>query len=146
MNLKLFYTLTSILIILFNIGCDKTCKSTVQDFAVVQNWTGKHLVVNLCKGTSSGEVTANIEAYSSDQQISLGSRTLSQTYGNYKSAHTCSISDAIVEMDISLAPSSFGLVKLCYDRISTLIVIVNNYQSCPYGYLEQTSANNCGAL
>lgn len=145
MNIKQIYTLTSFLFFLIIAGCDKTCKSTIQDFATVQNWTGKHLILQLCKGTYSGEVTAHIESFSSDQQVSLGTQTLSQNYGNYNSTRTCSLSDAIVELDIALAPSSFGLVKLCYDRVSTLIVIVNNYQSCPYGYLEQTSASTCGS-
>lgn len=145
MRTKTFYQLSMILIFIFAIGCDKTCKSTLEEFATVQNWTGKRLTVNLCKGTDSAELAVNIEKFSSDQQVSLGSHTISQTYGNYNSRRICSLSDALVEMDISLAPSSFGLVKFCYDRVSTLIVIVNSYQSCPYGYLEQTSARNCGA-
>jgi hypothetical protein len=128
-------------LIFLTVGCDKLCKSSVQDFATVQNTTGRQLTLNVCKGTSYGEVQTVVSDNGVIQEVGLGAREADSVQGGMNSNQSCSASDS--KMRISLAPASFGQVKLCYDEASKLNVIVENYQACPYGFLEQTSTGSC---
>jgi hypothetical protein len=126
----------------FSLGCDKLCKKTVQDFATIQNATGRQLVLGVCKGRAYGEVQMNVAPSTSSQEVDLGSRQDGEVRGG-PTASCSGVSDSRQDMGISLAQSSFGQVKLCYNDSEKLNVIVENYQSCPSGYLEQTSTGPC---
>lgn len=140
------YSILALGLVFLAVGCDKACKSTVQDFATIQNTTGRQLTLNVCKGRSYGEVQTTVVANGVSQQVSLGSHEGTTVQGGLDATKSCSASNSTMEMGISLAPASFGQVKLCYDEASKLNVVVENYQSCPSGYLEQTSTGSCNTL
>lgn len=140
------YSILALGLIFLTVGCDKVCKSTVQDFATIQNTTGRQLTLNVCKGRSYGEVQVVVVANGIIQEVSLGSHDGTTIQGGLDATKSCSASNSPMEMGISLAPSSFGQVKLCYNKASKLNVVVENYQACPSGYLEQTSTGPCDTL
>ena len=133
---------------LLSFGCDKVCKSTVQDFARVQNTTGRPLTLNLCKGRSLGEVQSSIPAEQDSQNIDIGTHEKTNVQGGMDAAKSCDSVSASSETEtrISLAPASFGQVKLCYEQSSGLNLIVEMNQLCPEGYLEQTSTGSCSSF
>jgi len=130
---------------LLSLGCDKVCKSTVQDFAKVQNTTGRELTLNLCKGRSLGEVQSSISADQNSQSLDIGTHEKTNVQGGMDAAKSCDSVSTLSETEtrISLAPASFGQVKLCYEQSSALNVIVEMNEPCPDGYLEQTSTGSC---
>jgi hypothetical protein len=129
----------------FRLG-DKACKSNVQDFATFQNATGRQLTLNLCQGRIYGEVQTLVLADGINQEVALGSHEGTTVQGGIDAAKSCSAAQSKMEMGISLAPTSFSQVKLCYDEVSKLNVVVENHQSCPSGYLEQTTTGSCDSL
>jgi hypothetical protein len=129
-------------LLFLSVGCDKLCKKTVQDFANVQNMTGRPLTLSVCKGRVYGEVEAEIEMSGISQEIDLGSREASEVKGG--PTGSCNdVSDSKTQMGITLSPNSFGQVKLCYNESTHLNLVVEAYQTCPSGYLEQISAVPC---
>lgn len=146
MNTNHFYSIFLLGFLFLTVGCDKTCLSTVQDYATIQNTTGRTLTLNVCKGRNFGEVQAMIVASGVDQNVSLGSHEGTTVQGGLDASKSCSASTSKMQMGITLAPSSFGQVKLCYDPSSNVNIVVENYQSCPSGYLVQTTTGSCNTL
>lgn len=132
----------ALLVAILSVGCDKLCKKNVADVATIQNATGRQLSLNVCKGRSYGEVSATISQDTLVNEVSLGSRQGSEVRGG-PTASCSGVSDEKSTPEISLAPSSFGQVKLCFDDINKRNLIIENHQSCPVGYLEQTSTGPC---
>ncbi|MEK6553985.1 MAG: hypothetical protein AABZ31_01995 [Bdellovibrionota bacterium] len=143
MDKSRIYSILILALVFLTAGCDKACKSTIQDFATIQNTTGMQLGLNVCKGSSYGEVQAIVSASGTHQEVSLGSRKGTKIQGGMEAMKSCSASESKMEMEISLSPASFGQVRLCYDEVSKLYVVIKNYQSCPSGYLEQVSTGPC---
>lgn len=140
------YSILALGLVFLTASCDKACKSTVQDFATIQNMTGRQLTLNVCKGRIYGEVQVMLEANGMSQDVSIGFHEGTTVHGGLDATKSCSDSNSKMEMGISLAPSSYGQVKICYDEVSKLNVVVENYQACPSGYLEQTSTGPCDNL
>ena len=109
--------------------------------AEVQNATGKALTVNVCKGRY-GEVSMTLPNDTLMNEISLGARDSSEVRGG-PTASCSDVNNSRNALTISLAPSSFGSVKLCYDDVNQRNIIVEMSQYCPLGYLEQTSSGPC---
>jgi|GEM_PF-2854274 len=138
--------ITSIVVLGFlflSVACDKVCNKTVEDFATVQNTTGRQLNLSVCKGHSYGEVQAVVLMDNTSNEVSLGSHQEDDIKGGMDAVGACSSSNSKSAMGISLSPNSFGQVKLCQDQASTLYVVVEASQTCPTGMLEQTSTSPC---
>jgi hypothetical protein len=122
------------------IGCDKACKTTVEDIVTIQNNTGMNITLAVCKG-HYGQTTLRLLPTTSGI-VNLGSREETKTQGGIG---TCSSAGNRKETStrISLAPMSFGYVKLCYRQFDNTYVVASNYQGCPGDYLEQTTTGPC---
>lgn len=127
-----------------NIGCDKSCKKSVEEVATIQNMTGRTLSLSICKGRIYGEAQITLDRDSRLNQQSLGTREDSEIKGGF--GDVCSgVKDDTQTMEIALAPGSFGQVKLCYDDANKRNVVVEAYQLCPTGFMEQTAIATCGS-
>lgn len=127
-----------------SLGCDKVCYNTVEDFATVQNTTGRTLNLNVCKGSLYGEALATIPADTMNNEINLGRHQTSEVKGGMDSVtRSCSNSTSRTATAISLSPASYSDVKLCRNHDTNHFVVVETYQTCPTGYAEQTSTGPC---
>lgn len=107
----------------------------------MQNATGRALTVNVCKGRY-GEVTMTVPNDTVINEISLGARAASEVRGG-PTASCSDVNNSRNAVSISLAPASFGSVKLCYDDANQRNIIIETSQFCPLGYLEQTTTGPC---
>lgn len=140
---KLSFTLPLLLsFVVLSVGCDKLCKKTVEDVATIQNMTGHQISLNVCKGRTYGEAQIAIPANAISNEISLGTHEDSEVRGG-PGASCSGVSNSKTTMSLSLSPNSFGQVKLCYEEASKTNLIVETSQSCPSGFLEQTSTGPC---
>lgn len=145
MTQKQLTSLLALGFIFFTFGCDKVCKKTVQDFATVQNATGRELKLKVCKGGKNlGEAQTALAVTTSNQEVNLGLRQEQELRGG-PTASCNTVVDAKQETNIALAPESFEDVKLCYNETSKLNILTNKDEDCPEGYLEQVSADPCAA-
>lgn len=128
--------------VLFSFGCDKVCKKTVQDFATVQNTTGRELQLKVCKGKDLSATKAALAVSGTNQEVDLGKRQEQELHGG-ATASCRAVENSKQEMHFALSPESFEDVKLCYDETSKLNLLVNKDEDCPKGYLEQVSADPC---
>ena len=142
MNLKSPKWLLFLLVSLSLIGCDKVCRKTVEDLAYVQNLTNRSMNLKVCKGRSYGETDLQVGVERTMTEYSLGSRIETEVRGG-PTASCSDVSGGKVTMALALAPASFGTAKLCYDQINQSHVIVENHQSCPTGFQEQTTSAPC---
>jgi hypothetical protein len=140
---KHIYSFLALGFVFLTVGCDKVCRTTVQDFAKVQNTTGREVTLNVCKGKIYGEAQAILAVDQTVRELSLGTHEGLDIQGGMDASKKCSTETKKMEMGIALSPTSFGTVKLCYNEISKLNVVVENHQSCPSDFLEQTSAEPC---
>ncbi|MEY4617059.1 MAG: hypothetical protein RJB66_2019 [Pseudomonadota bacterium] len=122
------------------IGCDKTCKTTVEDFVAIQNNTGMDITLAVCKG-HYGQASMRLLPTTSGI-VNLGTHEETASQGG---VGTCSSSNNKKNnnLKISLAPMSFGYVKLCYRQMDNTYVVASTYQGCPANYIEQTSTGAC---
>lgn len=123
----------------FAIGCDKSCKNTVEDLVTIQNNTGTDITLSICKG-HYGQSNLRVLPTTSGI-VSLGTREESKTQSGIG---TCNAKNTkTTDTRISLAPMSFNYVLLCYRQFDNTYVVASPYQGCPYDYLEQTSTGPC---
>jgi hypothetical protein len=119
-------------------GCDRLCKTTVNDVVMVQNLTGQDLNLTFCKGKVYGQQQVTISSQQNGDLV-LGTRERSYVRGG--PGATCDKNDGErSEMGVALTSQSFGTVKLCrLNDSGSQIAIVNHNQSCPQGSVEQTA-------
>lgn len=98
-------------------GCDKVCKNTIDEYVVVQNSTGRALSLSVCKGRSLGMANINVAQGMNDIEVKLGQREGTEVRGG-PTASCSGVTDERQSVGISLAPNSYGQVKLCYDETS----------------------------
>lgn len=120
-------------------GCDKSCKSTVEDFISIQNGTGLDITVSICKG-HWGQSTLRLLPTTSGI-VSLGTREVTKSQSGIGTCNSKSEKNSNIQ--VSLAPMSFGYVRLCYRQLDNTYVVAPTYQNCPYNYIEQTSTGPC---
>lgn len=132
-----------ILFCFLSVGCDKFCHQTTEDVTTIQNMTGRPLSLSVCKGKFLHEINILVPQDMIANEVSLGDRKSGITMGY---GDKCPATDGGKQtMAISLSAASFTQVKLCSDESDTRNVIVETYQSCPTGFLEQVSAEPCGS-
>ena len=121
------------------IGCDKTCKISVEDRVAIQNNTGMDITLAICKG-NYGQSTLRLLPTTSGI-VNLGTREETKVQSGIG---TCSAGNAKnSQIRITLAPMSFGYVRLCYRQFDNTYVVASTYQNCPADYVEQTSTGPC---
>lgn len=140
---KILFAVLSLQFCLMTVACDKLCKKTVEDVVNIQNLTGRQLSLSICKGRAYGEAQITIPQSATMNEISLGSREESEVVGGTGASCSGVSGGGKITLGITLSPQSFGQVKLCFDDIHNANVLVDNYQLCPTGYMEQTSTANC---
>lgn len=126
----------------FSWSCDKVCKKTTEDFANIQNITGRSLELTACKGRGYGKVDIRLSADQEIYEISLGSRETLETRGG-PTASCSNYTNDRADMRLFLTEQSFEVVKLCYDEINKKTVITETRNSCPTGFLEQQAPSEC---
>lgn len=135
----------TLLLILFSFSlwsCDKVCKKTTEDFANIQNITGRTLDLTACKGRGYGKVDIRLNADQENHEITLGTREEVEARGG-PTASCSNYTDDRADMRIFLTAKSFELVKLCYDESNKKTVITEVQNSCPTGFVTQESAAEC---
>ncbi len=139
--LKPFYYCLSIILVLLLSGCDKVCNKSTQDVAQIQNMTGRTLKLSVCKGRNLGEVETELPPDTYKNEINLGVRADSEIRGG---PGGCSgVQDGKAIVGLTLAPTSYSTVKLCYNDVTKENLIIELQQSCPVNFLEQTSTGPC---
>lgn len=134
---KFLILVTTISVLLM--GCDKSCKNSVEDFAKIQNNSGLDITLSICK-SHFGQSTLRLLPTTSGI-VSLGSREESSTQSGIGTCNSKNQKNTTIR--ISLAPISFGYVLLCYREFDNTYVVSSPYQGCPVNYLEQTSTGPC---
>lgn len=122
------------------LGCDKVCKTTVQDLVAIQNNTGMDMTLAVCKD-HYGQASIRLLPTTSGI-VNLGTHEETSTQGGIGTCSTSSNKKSS-NLRISLAPISFGYVKLCYRQMDNTYVVASTYQGCPVNYIEQTNTGSC---
>lgn len=144
MRLKFIFTFLLAVVPLFQ-SCDRLCKKMTEDYVVLQNNTNRALELSICRGKIPGEKEISIPQDSLLNEISLGQHESSEVRGGPTASCSGVQNDRMI-FDISLSSKSFGQVKLCFDQSTRKHALVEVHQTCPTGFIEQTSATNCPAL
>jgi hypothetical protein len=132
--------LLSLVAVSFLLGCDRACKTTVEDFITIQNQTGMDMTLAVCRG-NHGQTLVRLLPTTSGI-VNLGSREETRSRSN--GLGSCSTSsEKNTSTLISLAPMSYGLARLCYRQMDNTYVVVTPYQNCPLNYFEQVSTGPC---
>lgn len=116
--------------------------------AKVENHTGKAVSLNICS-----QYTSFNKQSSARQKILIPADFRSEIELVWDSKHEIKYDQNggfeykypgnINYIHFSLEHSSFDLVKLCHNEFSTGDIIVNKYDSCPMGTVEQYFPSSC---
>jgi aspartate carbamoyltransferase catalytic subunit len=116
--------------------------TTVEDFSTLQNTTGRALTLAVCKPYARNKETIELSAEAALKEVSVGTHQDMKIRGGL-SAQCPAEESTRTQTSILLSEESFGLVKLCMDQNNKTTLIVEWYQFCPVGTLEQISPDTC---
>jgi hypothetical protein len=143
-----FTILASGIVILF--GCDKVCKSSVNETATFQNQTGQSLSFSLCKrgnnfdGSDSTKVDVDLSSETSEQSVALGSKSVQTISGGLDAAHACSSAHySYTPSRVDLSAESATDIKLCKTNGDLHFIAISANEACPDGTDEQRITTDC---
>lgn len=134
----------------FLLGCYGTHDYMIytKNKARLENRVGRAFSINVCSKYNSFN-----KQYSTRQKINIPADLFSEIELVWDSRHEIKYDqnggfDYLYSGDVNyihfaLDHSSFDLVKLCISEFDGRDVIVNRYDSCPYGTTEQLDPRSC---
>ncbi len=128
-------------------GCDKVCRSSVDESATFVNQTGYDLSVVVCKNSSdkigAEPVEINLNSGTANQLVPTGTVGVQRIEGGLNAAKSCSAgSYSYQPSTLALSQESLGDGKLCRSN-GTSYAVVPNAGSCPAGTQAQITAADC---
>lgn len=147
MKIKLLFIL--FFLACFQTACDKACRKTVEDYTVIENLTGRDIQFRVCKKTAHSTemqmLDVSVKSVSVPQTVAIGNHMEYEIKGGPQISSCENKTETSDLAVIMLSPSGFASFKLCYDDVRKRSIIIEKYQVCPTGALEQTAPGDCAA-